>query len=466
MDHQRTIEPGHLRNWVGLTIAAVGLVLLLSMSPARANHGATYFVSPDASTGVSTDAEDPGNVWETVAAVCRSQGVSIGAGDTIVFLDGLYETSAGHVSNRSSGGFANPGIIFYRDNCGTEANPITIRSASQHGARIHFDQADIASFALGVFQFNQSSNFILDGFEIFGNDSEDEHFERGVFLNVSQSIVVINNKIHDVGGSGVGANRSTHSTIDSNEVYQTSHWSRSCGSGISLYLSRNAQGLPNGSDGYANRITNNRIHDNQVLLDSSQSTCVDSSGNASDGNCIIMDLANLEASYDVSSLIAQNECFNNGGKGIHVYGTSNVDVFDNVLYRNGRNAIRQGELSVVCTARNGKIADATNVRLERNIIWPSDSGTPLLVRENVRACSTEVDSFDRNMFVESEPDASDFFGVEYDLDLTSRRRSFRNCSSTINLADISPRQIAFRNPSTSTDADFRLRSRSVARYCD
>ena len=85
-----------------------------------------------------------------------------------------------------------------------------------------------------------------------------------------------------------------------------------------------------------------------------------------DGNCIIVDYAKFHG-YQGSFLVENNVCANNGGRGVHVFHSSNVLARNNTLYRNLTHPeINDGELTAI---------DAANVTFVNNLVWSTHGAT-------------------------------------------------------------------------------------------
>ena len=97
---------------------------------------------------------------------------------------------------------------------------------------------------------------------------------------------------------------------------------------------------------------------------------------ASDGNGIIVgDNARgtrlAGGIFDENVLIDRNLCFDNGGRGVNVYATDNVDVINNTCYGNGQNFYNIGQNGIVRANPIAQIASfaSNNLRMYNNIAW-------------------------------------------------------------------------------------------------
>ncbi len=175
-----------------------------------------------------------------------------------------------------------------------------------------------------------------------------------------------NNLVYDHPQAGINALGADYIIFENNRVFGNSRYSYFGGSGINFFQLRN---LDNNISTYRNVIRNNISASNSneipcLCFDFRQPT---------DGNGIIIDDFTATG-YAGQTLIANNIVYNNGGRGIHVFQSGNVDIFSNTTYRNSAIELTgQGEI----TAQN-----AVNVRVFNNILYASD-GRPANRAEQV-----------------------------------------------------------------------------------
>jgi parallel beta-helix repeat protein len=265
--------------------------------------------------------------------------------------------------------------------------------------------------------FEKGGDFVVvDGFEIDGNDAlqadgiadgcigtDDATYGEGTGSynagNSTHHIWVLNNIVHHCNLAGVTmSGKEWYYTIH-NTVYHNAFTSGYQGSGISYVVVQCIQkggtncytsGPPGGYDyvpsgddlastgsaGYApfhnvvawNSVYNNRIAPNNPVA------C----GGHTDGNGIIMDtfldIATITLVYPYQTLVANNASFYNGGRGVHVFRTSNVTVANNTVYNNGTdyciNGYRLGDLSQSGGSNNVWINNVA-----QSVLTPQYSGT-------------------------------------------------------------------------------------------
>lgn len=165
-------------------------------------------------------------------------------------------------------------------------------------------------------------------------------------------IVLRNLWIHDHPLCGIGAMGADYLTVENNRISNVGRYSTLGGSGISFQSSKPIDG---------DTTTPKMIIRNNVVSEAINDypcNCY-SFKQPTDGNGIIIDVQTA-AGYFGKTVIANNIVFNNGGRGIHVYKSNNVDVLFNTTVRNSTKEITgDGEI----TSQN-----STNVRVYNNIM--------------------------------------------------------------------------------------------------
>ena len=220
---------------------------------------------------------------------------------------------------------------------------------------------------------------------------------------------VWNNWIHGFGGSGIQLNLSNNTDIRGNHIWDNAHWSEFATSGISLFW----QGAAAGNDrfGYGNYIVGNLVWDNYMddrLFDPNTPFGL------TDGNCIIVDEnGHYTDQAKTRTLIRNNICVANGGTGVTLARTANVEISHNTFYMNNRTTlqtvVKNGEFLCAGMAKRETI-DGRSVFTKCDQVTFSDNvvvGRP--DRPNVFTTFFDADvEFDGNVWVKSgfDPDSS------------------------------------------------------------
>ncbi len=246
--------------------------------------------------------------------------------------------------------------------------------------------------ATPILRSNQSNGIKVEGasyievsnLELVGNPTGGSSSYSGAGINVdsiygpakNHHVRILNNRISGFGAGGVPVTGSSHVEVRDNVIHNVAEVEPSQHSGISILESFN-MGFGNDSNGYSNYITGNVIY--QV-----ENKIRDHLGRFTDGNCIIMDRTNIN-NYSGRTLIANNLCIDNGGRGIQIYESKHVDVVNNTVYRNLKTpeiASSGGELGAFYSSdiefannlvfsRNGlkpaRVFDSSNIRFVKNL---------------------------------------------------------------------------------------------------
>lgn len=196
----------------------------------------------------------------------------------------------------------------------------------------------------------------LSGFELAGTGTV--RLGAGVHIeHPSHHIVVADNTVHGFPAGGVVATGGSHLTIRNNEVFGNARYNVDQHSGISLWRPRNV-GFADDENGYSNYVIGNVVYDNRNLVPGDRGI--------TDGNCVIVDQSNL-TEYEGRTLIANNLCVNNGGRGVNVHKSAHVDVVNNTIYNN----LQSPELA----DDNGEIMayESSDARFVNNLVISSSS---------------------------------------------------------------------------------------------
>uniref|UniRef100_UPI003B5CD061 choice-of-anchor Q domain-containing protein n=1 Tax=Shewanella gaetbuli TaxID=220752 RepID=UPI003B5CD061 len=186
-------------------------------------------------------------------------------------------------------------------------------------------------------------------------------------------IIIEENYISWMSGGCIGTKRADYILIRNNEVHHCGLYNIWAQSGISVWENFN---YDDNVDTYRTVITGNRSYSNYnhfKFYASSDATTADS---YTDGNGIIIDALAInqgylndgaDGVYTGRTLIENNLVYDNGGKGINIYASDNIDVIHNVSYKNGQHPEIPGEIA---------LGDTANVRMLNNIIY-ADASEPV-----------------------------------------------------------------------------------------
>lgn len=314
--------------------------------------GQTFYVAPSGSDG------NPGSFalpWATINKAAQTML----PGQSVYVRDGTY---TGVYVNRS----------------GTPGKPISFRAYPGAKPKIVITEINSPGFLLEGASYININGFDLD-YKVPGvENANGKRWEGGITIKEnnygatpvrSHHVTVTNNRVHGFPGGGIGSGLADYVRIEGNTIWETALWSEYDTSAISLYQNVEADFLP----GFHNVIRGNTVfkNENKVPGTGIGSTTI------TDGNCIIIDDSRLTQkfledktkypAYKSYTLIENNICAGNGGRGVHVFSSDNVLVRHNTLYKNLQTRdigdgtrIGGGELTAIA---------ASNVRFVNNIVY-------------------------------------------------------------------------------------------------
>ncbi len=296
------------------------LILIFLVNPSRATE---WFVGPDGND------RNPGTLSEPFAHFSKATQV-IKPADTVTFLDGIHRED-----NRVLGV------------SGTADAWITIRAQNRGKALLTVSGDAIDSSVL----FIGGANYIrVFGIEMRGSQLWNAKGSSGIAVERSHHVTIEACIVHDCAGGGISfcgsgsvngvdtAGVNDFITIQENTVYRCAYYNRYLCSGISIYQARSA-GMGSDPSGFNIIIKNNICYANANLI----TFMNDPDKPSTDGNGIIYDDSRnsqssagsaLAGIYPHRTLIENNICYNNGGRGIHVFCSDHVIVRNNTCWNN------------------------------------------------------------------------------------------------------------------------------------
>lgn len=317
-------------------------VALLTLCVATAAQAATLYVSVNSGSD-NYSIEEVKNNGKMLKSIGKAMSYA-SWGDHIVVRAGTYNENLSITSTHS-------GITF--KNYPNE-RPILKSNASWIWHIVHIVGAQYVTF---------------QGFEIDGDLAHD--YADGVLMEGgSHHITILNNVVHSCGGGGISTlNRNATGKgeaggcdwikIDDNVIYDNCFESKWDPSAISLH------GNSRMGD---NNTVHNYVRRNRVFGNIAKYTPPSEFGfnYHTDGNGIIVDIAGPDAPL---TLIENNIVYKNGGRGIHILKSSNVEVVNNSLYKNCQDRdITEGELSVV---------SSSNIKVFNNLAFGIGGSVPV-----------------------------------------------------------------------------------------
>ncbi len=299
-----------------LTLIFLLLFLLVNSIVAQT----TVYVSP---TGTSSGAGTEASPKDISTAINDS---NIGPGYTIVLMNGTYN-------------LVDELYLWRKD--GTATSPVTIKAQNKHQAILQ-GNPQYSSNRYAVLSIAGCQHVIVDGVvTMHPANSLDQAYGIRVtpaYAEVTENsefITIRNCKSFDNGGGGISADGSDHIIFEDNIVYGNCTRNQVNTSGISVYK---LKALTSTTDYWGCVIQRNISYNNRCELDFyyNENGTIYSSDKPTDGNGIIIDFLDNDtgAPYGKRVLVENNVCYNNGGKGIQAFNSSNVRITNNTVYHN------------------------------------------------------------------------------------------------------------------------------------
>jgi len=207
---------------------------------------------------------------------------------------------------------------------------------------------------------------------------------QGIVFFDAHHITITNNLVRDSFGGGISFNGSDSILIEGNTTSGNAFFSPDAHSGISIFQPQRREE----AEGEYGVIIRNNISFNNFNIVGNQNCC---SGRPTDGNGIVLDdyqnsqqrdgINGSGIDYDRRTLVENNITFANGGNGIHVFRSHDIDIrnntsVDNLLNLNNgaqinvsssrdvniyNNIVSEGDgLNAVRTSNSSRVSNSTN----------------------------------------------------------------------------------------------------------
>ena len=285
---------------------------------------------------------------------------TLGRGVSLFIRDGDYY-------NKAPGGLTDSLLIIHNIGGGNADSWLTVCAYPGERPRLHANDTDsAAAFIMGTKYVH------IEGLELIGpavglqkapaRGGDAAGIRVGSFGSSrveAHYVRLWNNQIHGFGASGIQLNVANRVDIRGNLIWDSAHWSEFATSGISSFW----QSAEPGNDGlaYGVFIVGNLIWDN-YMNDNIYNP--KSEFGLTDGNCIIIDEnAHYTDAGKSRTLIKNNICVNNGGPGVAVTRSKNVDIINNTFYRDNRTSfptvVSHGEFMCQSMDKSEKIENRT-----------------------------------------------------------------------------------------------------------
>ncbi len=337
--------------------------------------GKIYYVSGTGSD--SNNGLKEGSAFRTL----QKAADLVQAGDTVYVMNGTYEQSK----------YPNSPVLNINQKHGTEIAPITFKALPGHNPLIKSTNIQAINIA-------GSSHIVIEGLTLVGaNDKITLEYAKsqqnnlgnpltngmGIYIQpdkLSQSshhITIRGNTVSKFPGGGISSKEADYLIIEENTVFETCWYSPWGTNAITTLNNRN---LDNNTTDYKIIIRNNVSYDNYTYIPWWEAQKI------TEGHGIMIDAANSlgldNQPYKGKILIANNISYNNGGAGIQVFKSSNVDVINNTTYQNSQHPELKGSGEILISGAS------ENVNVVNNIMYAQPNGSSYVVggsAKNVKA---------------------------------------------------------------------------------
>ncbi len=336
MDGRAVLKPLIGAFVLGCVVSGAALAQPVPSGKTPAPAGDVFYVD-----GVRGQDGNPGTLerpWKTL----QHAGDRLAPGQTVEVRDGVYVSDASTVLSITRSGDAAHWIT-YKAYPGAHPK-IMVGVTNWQGIEV-----------------KAASYIVLDGFEVAGHQdsvtldkamAEMRHptpyasssgiaiESRDLKAPVATHIIIRNMVVHDHPLGGISVMGADYVTVEDNQVYHNGLYSSYGGSGIGLFVPRNAD---ENSRDYKLIVQRNVVWGNANLVPCG---CWDYKA-PTDGNGIILDTFD-QNHYAGRSLIINNIVYGNGGRGIHVFHAGNADIAFNTTVGNSAIAgTGEGEITVI-----------------------------------------------------------------------------------------------------------------------
>ncbi|MEH1944857.1 MAG: choice-of-anchor D domain-containing protein [Nostoc sp.] len=346
--------------------------------------GKTYYVS-----GTGSDKNDglkEGQAFRTLQAAANL----VQAGDTVYVMNGTYEEK----------NYPTKAILSINKKHGTQSAPITFTAYPGHNPVLksaNFNAIDITG----------SSYIVIEGLTLIGandrvtlaeaqssNNNEDNVLTNGNGIHVSTDssgqhsthLVFRNNNVSKFSGGGITTVEADYITIENNVVSECGWYSFYGTQGISLLKNYNSD---DNTSIYKNIIRGNITHNNYNYIPWV------GAGEVTEGHGIMIDNGNVAGldgeAYKGKTLITNNISYKNGGAGIQVYNSANVDVVNNTTYQNSQHPDLAGTGEIF-------INKSSATQVLNNLMYAKEDGSSYVVTSS----STGIKA-DSNLIYNTDP---------------------------------------------------------------
>jgi hypothetical protein len=424
------------------TALTARVVVVAPMTSIPTHQGTVWYVDiargSDTNDGLST-----ATAFKTITSITNHGGrnnIRLKSGDVIVVRAGTYTEAVrmqmpGHAGGPTASGTPFAGAYTTLMAYPGDARPLII------GGGTLPDGTQISGSCPGCAVISIWAPYIrVSGFDVSSPypvvDAQGKHYGSGIgagslkdstgrIATVVHHVIIDNNIVHDSGCNGISGGRNgDYMIVQGNVTYNDGFWAPDQCSGITVGYSTDFDDDPTV---YHTEIIYNISHDNEnkvaadYVVNGQHRTCAQSDGTPchTDGNGIIVDSDSLTtgadhpSAYKSKTLIFGNLSYENGGRGISIFESNNVDVVNNTTFHNGRDPSVRSRSELTAN-------EASNVNFFNNIAYGRGSNEEKYLTATYSASNVVwknnllyngVIYFDKNASI-SKPDGTNFIEID------------------------------------------------------
>ena len=326
--------------------------------------GTDYYVSPQG---------DDNNDGLSIASAVKTPQVGadkLSAGDKLIIMPGDYETGGyGTMIDLRASGTSDNWISIEAYETGT--SNFVVRGeygvVFNGASYVRVKGLNISGLAATLTPDEAEAKRVLNWYSegLVGVGIGSESRKVGDDYLFPHHLIIEDNHIFNMSAGGIAMKRADYMLIKNNLVHNNAYYNVWAPSGITVWENHNHD---DNTQTYRTVITGNTSYENYNYFKFFASSSPELADSYTDGNGIIIDALaidqgylndGLSGVYSGRTLIENNLSYNNGGKGINLYASDNVDVVHNVSYANGKHPEIDGEFA---------LGNVKNVRVYNNII--------------------------------------------------------------------------------------------------
>ncbi len=327
------------------------------------NSSKIYYVSPSGSDN------NNGTSVNTAFATPQKAAYIVNPGDTVLVMNGTYtrndltQNNMGHILQIYRSGNSDKWIRFQN----YPGHKPKIIAKSWDGINVNSDYIIVEGFEIQGLSDNITLDYALSKkSDLYNHLTVTAGIRIDSDGTTTHHVIIRGNTVYKMPAAGIGVAESDYITIEKNVVYENSFYSPWATSGISFWRSKDIDQ----NTGYKMFMSKNIVYKNKNLVPFYYSNANDPSKRIiTDGQGLIIDQNRAEGTYPGYRgrfLITNNIVFGNGGPGLNIFDSDNVDVLNNTFSLNSAHPdLRNGEVAAVLSKNVNVMNNILNSRTDR-----------------------------------------------------------------------------------------------------